>query len=60
MQGGLKAVVYTDTWQIIVMFISVIVIVLLGTISLGGPSTIWDRGHEGKRIVFDKYVLIKS
>ncbi|KAF2899841.1 hypothetical protein ILUMI_06345 [Ignelater luminosus] len=53
--GGLKAVVYTDTWQIIVMFLSVIVIVLLGTISVGGPSTVWDRSHEGNRIIFDNF-----
>ncbi|KAK4879879.1 hypothetical protein RN001_008025 [Aquatica leii] len=53
--GGLKAVVYTDTWQIIVMFISVIVIVILGSNAIGGPIVVWHRGSEGGRLIFDNF-----
>uniref|UniRef100_A0A182P0H2 Sodium-coupled monocarboxylate transporter 1 n=1 Tax=Anopheles epiroticus TaxID=199890 RepID=A0A182P0H2_9DIPT len=50
--GGIKAVVFTDAWQVVVMFISVVVVVIIGTIALGGPSVIWDRAVEGGRIDF--------
>uniref|UniRef100_A0A182TME0 Sodium-coupled monocarboxylate transporter 1 n=1 Tax=Anopheles melas TaxID=34690 RepID=A0A182TME0_9DIPT len=51
-QGGIKAVVFTDAWQVVVMFISVVVVVIIGTIALGGPDVIWDRAVEGGRIDF--------
>ncbi|KAF5308799.1 hypothetical protein FQR65_LT06032 [Abscondita terminalis] len=53
--GGLKAVVYTDTWQIIVMFISVFVIVILGTNVVGGPGVVWNRSSEGGRLIFNNF-----
>ncbi|KAJ8917444.1 hypothetical protein NQ315_005491, partial [Exocentrus adspersus] len=40
--GGLKAVVWTDSWQVIAMFVSVIVVLILGTVTIGGPSVIVD------------------
>uniref|UniRef100_A0A182TAB5 Sodium-coupled monocarboxylate transporter 1 n=1 Tax=Anopheles maculatus TaxID=74869 RepID=A0A182TAB5_9DIPT len=51
-QGGIKAVVFTDAWQVVVMFISVIVVVIIGTIALGGLDVIWDRSVKGGRIDF--------
>ncbi|XP_017780381.1 PREDICTED: sodium-coupled monocarboxylate transporter 1 isoform X2 [Nicrophorus vespilloides] len=50
--GGLKAVVWTDTWQIIVMFISVVVVVILGSISVGGVTEIFNRNEQGGRLIF--------
>lgn len=50
MQGGIKAVVYTDTWQTLVMFISVTVVVVLGVVYIGGFEVIFDRALEGGRI----------
>lgn len=50
--GGLKAVVWTDSWQIIAMFISVVVVIILGTISAGGPSNIIDLTSKGDRFEF--------
>ncbi|XP_058177399.1 sodium-coupled monocarboxylate transporter 1 [Anopheles ziemanni] len=50
--GGIKAVVFTDAWQVVVMFISVVVVVIIGTIAIGGPDVIWDRSVEGGRIDF--------
>lgn len=41
--GGIKAVVHTDAWQVSVMFISVIVVVILGFISIGGPQEVINR-----------------
>lgn len=50
--GGIKAVVFTDAWQVVVMFISVVIVVILGTIAIGGPDIIWDRSEIGGRIDF--------
>nr|XP_023012361.1 sodium-coupled monocarboxylate transporter 2 [Leptinotarsa decemlineata] len=50
--GGLRAVVWTDSWQVIAMFISVIVVVILGTIAVGGPSVIIDLTNRGERFIF--------
>ena len=49
-KGGIKAVVHTDAWQVMVMFASVVVVTTLGTISLGGPSEVFRRATEGGRI----------
>lgn len=53
-QGGIKAVVFTDAWQVVVMFISVVIVVILGTIAIGGPEIIWDRSEVGGRLEFFK------
>lgn len=50
LQGGIKAVVYTDTWQTLVMFFSVTVVVVLGVVYIGGFDVIFDRAFEGGRI----------
>lgn len=44
----------TDAWQITIMFISVVVVALIGTIQLGGPEKVFDRAFEGGRIEFFK------
>ena len=53
-KGGIKAVVFTDAWQVVVMFISVVVVVIIGTIAVGGLDVIWERSMEGGRIDFFK------
>lgn len=53
--GGLRAVVWTDTWQIICMFISVLVVVILGTVAVGGFNTIFDYNNLGGRIHFNNF-----
>lgn len=52
--GGIKAVVHTDAWQITIMFISVVVVALLGSINFGGPAKVFERAMEGGRIEFFK------
>lgn len=46
--------VATDAWQIIIMFLSVVVVVILGTISLGGPIEVFKKADAGGRIEFFK------
>lgn len=49
--GGIKAVVHTDAWQVLVMFVSVIVVVILGTIEVGGPAEAFKYASEGGRLI---------
>lgn len=56
-QGGIKAVVHTDAWQVIVMFISVVVVTALGTAVVGGFDKVFERAMEGGRISLFKYVF---
>ncbi|CAD6999970.1 unnamed protein product [Ceratitis capitata] len=50
--GGIKAVVHTDAWQTLVMFIALVVVVILGTIAAGGPGPVFKHASEGGRIIF--------
>lgn len=54
LQGGLKAVVWTDTIQTVMMFGAVIVIVILGTNRVGGVAEVWKRNFDTGRIEFFK------
>lgn len=50
----MKAVVWTDTIQTVVMFGALIVVVVMGTISIGGFAEVWRINDEGERLEFFK------
>ncbi|KYQ47116.1 Sodium-coupled monocarboxylate transporter 1 [Trachymyrmex zeteki] len=50
--GGLKAVVWTDTIQTVMMFGAVITVVVLGTARVGGVAEVWKRNVDSGRIEF--------
>ncbi|XP_076618369.1 sodium-coupled monocarboxylate transporter 1 [Colletes latitarsis] len=50
--GGLKAVVWTDAIQTIVMFGGVMVVAILGTMRVGGIEQVWERNRDTGRIEF--------
>ncbi|XP_043249568.1 sodium-coupled monocarboxylate transporter 1-like isoform X3 [Colletes gigas] len=50
--GGLKAVVWTDAIQTIVMFGGVMVVATLGTMRIGGIERVWERNRDTGRIEF--------
>lgn len=52
--GGIKAVVSTDAWQVVVMFISVVVVTMLGTAATGGFANIFEKASEGNRLILFK------
>ncbi|XP_047368468.1 sodium-coupled monocarboxylate transporter 2-like isoform X2 [Vespa velutina] len=58
--GGLKAVVWTDTIQMMVMFVSVIIVAALGTNKVGGVYEVWRRNVETGRIEFFKTIMIMA
>ncbi|KAL5274149.1 hypothetical protein ACFFRR_000734 [Megaselia abdita] len=55
--GGLKAVVWTDTFQSFIMFGSMILIMVKGTLDAGGLETVWQRNYDGGRLVLPDLTL---
>ncbi|KAF2892442.1 hypothetical protein ILUMI_13727, partial [Ignelater luminosus] len=50
--GGVKAVVWTDTLQFTITLTTFFCVLVMGTISAGGLSVIWERAREGDRLEF--------
>lgn len=48
--GGMKAVVWTDVVQLIMMFGAICLVILKGTSDVGGMDVVWDRAVQGGRI----------
>jgi len=51
--GGIKAVLWTDSLQAVIMLVSMAVVVIIGVSHIdGGLSTVWDRAYTTDRINF--------
>lgn len=48
--GGMKAVLWTDAIQVIIMFGSVLFVIIKGTIDMGGFEYVWAKNKEWNRI----------
>lgn len=48
--GGLKAVVWTDVVQLVMMFGAICLVIIKGTIDVGGFGTVWERAVASERI----------
>ncbi|KAF2887372.1 hypothetical protein ILUMI_18801 [Ignelater luminosus] len=48
--GGLKAVVWADTLQLCVTLCTLGCVLIMGTLSVGGFGSIWEKGNLGDRI----------
>ncbi|XP_075145582.1 kin of rumpel isoform X4 [Haematobia irritans] len=55
--GGIRGVVWTDVIQSFVMFGSIILLSIKGTIDIGGVSVLWQRNMEGGRLKFPDLTL---
>ncbi|XP_054710071.1 sodium-coupled monocarboxylate transporter 2-like [Uloborus diversus] len=53
--GGIKAVVWTDFFQSVMMYASVLIIVIKGAIDIGGFDLVFERSFEGDRIEFLRF-----
>lgn len=51
-QGGMKAVIMTDTFQAAVLVGSILLVLGIGDHLLGGPSVIWDLSQRSERVEF--------
>ncbi|KAK7094758.1 hypothetical protein V1264_006264 [Littorina saxatilis] len=50
--GGLRAVVWTDTFQTCVVILGLVAIIVVGSDRLGGMAAVWDVAQRGQRINF--------
>ena len=49
LQGGLKAVIWIDNIQVLIMAIGLVTLVIKGTIDAGGMDHVWQKYKEGHR-----------
>ena len=50
MQGGIKAVVWTDVFQAVIMFGSFLTVIIIGNFDAGGWSEIIDINYRTDRL----------
>ncbi|MCJ8743456.1 hypothetical protein PDJAM_G00094270 [Pangasius djambal] len=48
--GGLKAVIWTDVFQTVVMFAGQLAVIVVGTHQAGGMAEVWMKAQNGSRI----------
>ncbi|KAK7085634.1 Sodium-coupled monocarboxylate transporter 1 [Halocaridina rubra] len=56
--GGLKAVVWTDTFQMIVILMGIVSVIIVGCIEVGGISNVWAIAGEYGRTQLFEYVSL--
>ena len=54
MQGGMKAVLWTDTVQVCIMFGAILAVIIKGSLDVGGFEAVWQTAQNGQRIEFLK------
>ncbi|XP_055907808.1 sodium-coupled monocarboxylate transporter 1 [Eupeodes corollae] len=57
MVGGLKAVIWTDVIQTFIMLGSIILVIIKGTIDVGGIGVVWQRNFDSGRIEIPELTL---
>lgn len=55
--GGMKAVVWTDVFQICLMFGSMLMIAIRGAYDIGGMKVVYNRASDGNRVEFFNFSL---
>ena len=49
-QGGIKAVMWTDTFQAVMMFGSFLAVILKGNYDAGGAGKVFDLNYQTSRV----------
>lgn len=52
----MKAVLITDSFQVIIMFTGLIAILIKGSIEVGGFGEAWQLAYDSGRVYFDELV----
>ena len=58
MQGGMKAVLWTDCFQVCMMLAGLFAVLIRGIIYVGGFSDAWEKMEQTGRVVFDEWVSL--
>ncbi|GFV39784.1 putative sodium-dependent multivitamin transporter [Trichonephila clavipes] len=56
-EGGMKAVLWTDVFQAILMFAALFAIIIKGLLLLGGIRNIFEIANEGGRLIIPRFNL---
>lgn len=56
LQGGLKAVVWTDVFQSVIMLAGLVIVAVSGSIEVGGLQKVWEINQKHGRVHFFEYV----
>ena len=49
----MKAVVWTDCFQVLILYSSMLAVLIKGTIDIGGVAVVWERNsHSGRSDFF--------
>ena len=54
LQGGMKAVLWTDTFQSVMMIVGLMATLIQGSIEIGGFSKAWEVAFNNERVRFDE------
>lgn len=49
--GGMKAVLWTDVLQALLMYVGLVAMLVKGSMDVGGVQNVWSRAKEGGRLV---------
>lgn len=52
--GGIKSVIWTDAFQALIVFIGVFLVVISGTIRVGGPHKVYEIARTGGRTTMEE------
>ncbi|CAG2223366.1 SLC5A6 [Mytilus edulis] len=58
--GGMKAVLWTDSFQAVLMLTGIVVTLILGSVKVGGMSAVWKIADEYGRINFTDFSFSMS
>ncbi|XP_045030203.1 sodium-coupled monocarboxylate transporter 1 isoform X2 [Daphnia magna] len=53
--GGMKAVMWTDTLQVIIMYAAMIAVIVKGHVDVGGWSVVWNANQATGRVEFSDF-----
>ncbi len=56
-QGGMKAVIWTDVFMFVVIQITIILVLTMGSIESGGMSRVWQINKDAGRLDIFRCVL---
>ncbi|KAG8236430.1 hypothetical protein J437_LFUL016935 [Ladona fulva] len=49
-EGGVKAIIWSDTFHLAILMITLIILIVKGTIDAGGVGTVWNDNYNSGRI----------